>query len=66
MMQPKEHDKLAGILWLRDKWVLSYDDCPPIRALYKDYNIYDKSVRYCINGKKEDWKANNELIITSE
>jgi DNA adenine methylase len=66
MMQPKEHDKLAGILWLRDNWVLSYDDCPPVRALYKDKKIYDKSVRYCINGKKEDWKNKNELIITSE
>ena len=62
-MKPHEHDILSAILDNKDNWILSYDDCPEIRALYKNKQIIDLSARYCINGKKSAWKNKNELII---
>jgi DNA adenine methylase len=62
-MDDFHHSKMADILSKRSNWVLSYDDCPEIRNLYKDNQIIDVSARYCIDGKKTDWKGKNELII---
>jgi len=62
-MKEAEHDSLSKILHQRDNWVLSYDDCPQIRELYKDKKIIDSTTRYCINGKKTSWESKNELII---
>lgn len=58
-----DHNKMADILNKRTHWVLSYDDCPEIKQLYKNNRIIDVSARYCIDGKKTDWKGKNELII---
>lgn len=58
------HSKMADILGKRTNWILSYDDCPEIRDLYKARQIIDVNVRYCIDGKKNQWKKNcQELII---
>lgn len=62
-MTHKDHEDLALLLGDFDKWVLSYDDCPEIRTLYKDCQVIDLSARYCINGKKENWESKNELLI---
>jgi len=62
-MPPQEHFMLRNILDTRDNWILSYDDCPPIRAHYSNKTIIDLAARYCINGKKNSWKTKNELII---
>ena len=62
-MLPQEHFVLKNILNNRKNWILSYDDCPPIRAHYNDKTIIDLAARYCINGKKNDWATKNELII---
>lgn len=60
-----DHKNLAYILDMKSNWVLSYDDCPEIRNLYANNQIIDLAARYCINGKKDDWKDKNELIILS-
>lgn len=62
-MSHEDHEDLFLFLEGSNNWVLSYDDCPEIRSLYKNYKIIDLSTRYCINGKKENWKSKNELLI---
>lgn len=62
-MSEDDHKHLAQLLSSRKNWVLSYDDCPEIRELYKDQQVVDLSARYCINGKKDNWEHKNELVI---
>jgi DNA adenine methylase len=62
-MSSKDHETLAFLLLDRHNWVLSYDDCPEVRAMYQDCKIIDLSARYCINGKKDNWEHKNELLI---
>lgn len=56
------HEELASILRKRDKWVLSYNDCPEIRELYKYARIFEpEKWKYGMsNGKKSE-----ELLIIS-
>ncbi len=55
------HEELASILRKRDKWVLSYNDCPKIRELYKHARILESKWKYGMsNGKKS-----KELLIIS-
>lgn len=65
-MSEQDHVDLAKILKDRPNWVLSYDDCPEIRELYKNNQIIDLAARYCINGKKDSWAHKNELIIVPQ
>lgn len=47
-------------------WLLSYDDCPEIRELYKDFNIYSWSKRYGMtNVGGVDSKLGKELFISN-
>ena len=62
-MNYANHKQLADLLKVRPNWILSYDSCPEIIDLYKYNKIIDLAARYCINGKKENWKNKNELII---
>ena len=56
-----DHEELASILRKRDKWVLSYNDCPEIRELYKYARILEPKWKYGMsNGKKSE-----ELLIIS-
>ncbi len=64
-MKPPEHIHMASILKSTKNWILSYDDCPEVRELYKDCEVIDLAARYCINGKKSAWEKKNELIILS-
>ena len=67
-----DHRRLAACLKsTRHSWVLSYDDCPQVRALYEDWSQVDevKDVNYSITavGKKDGVKTSRkktELIIT--
>lgn len=59
----KYHHTLAAVLRsLGDKpWVLTYDDCPPIRRLYRGWaNIRPFSLRYVA----EERRNGRELLIT--
>lgn len=66
-MSVKDHKDLFSCLKddesFADNFILSYDDCPEIRNLYKDFKIIELSARYCINGKKDNWEHKNELLI---
>ena len=62
-MSDDDHFNLSVLLFNRDYWVLSYDDCLEIRELYQDHNILDLKARYCITGTKNSWKDKGELII---
>jgi DNA adenine methylase len=62
-MSVQDHVDLSKILQKRKNWVLSYDDCIEISALYSLNNIIYLDTRYCINGKKDSWENKWELII---
>jgi DNA adenine methylase len=62
-MQEKEHENLRNALAVKDNWLLSYDNAPEIRELYKDFDIQFVDGRYCINGKKDKWEDAKELLI---
>ena len=55
------HEVLAGILRNRDRWILSYNDCPAIRNLYKGFSIITANWKY---GMSND-KSSKEILIFS-
>jgi DNA adenine methylase len=56
-----DHTALALRLWDRDRWLLSYDDCRGVRALYHWANIDEISLKYsCTSGVR--W--GKELLIS--
>jgi DNA adenine methylase len=57
-----DHDTLSELLKARDKWVLSYNDCPEIRKMYKNYPIVKPEWTYGMGNSKKS----NELIILSK
>ena len=57
-----DHITLAEMLLKRDRWVMSYNDCEEIRALYKNNTI--RSVEWIYGMPKN--KQSNEVIILSE
>jgi DNA adenine methylase len=62
-MNKEDHKQLSEILYTRNNWVASYDDCDLIRDLYKQHRIIDLPAKYTINGVKKNWIQKNELII---
>jgi len=64
----EEHHKLADKLkTMKNNWVLSYDDCPPIKKLYKEWAFIKPHIMtYSIaTGSKKGANMNGkELIIT--
>jgi DNA adenine methylase len=56
-----DHNALAELLKARDRWVLSYNDCPEIRKIYKDYIIEKPQWIYGMGNNKKS----NELLILS-
>ena len=58
------HQLLSEILIKRDRWVLSYNDCPEIREMYKGYEIIDLSWSYGMNSKeKRNRDSSSEILI---
>lgn len=58
-----DHVNLKGILsGIKGKFLLTINDHPDIRELYKDFSITETQVRYTTSNIKNDIKA-NELII---
>ncbi|MBC6413341.1 MAG: DNA adenine methylase [Chromatiales bacterium] len=53
------HDQLADLLKQRDGWILSYNDCPSIRKLYKKYKQIKPRWTYGMS----DNKHSKELLI---
>lgn len=54
-----DHEGLARYLHTRKDWVLSYNDCPYIRDLYKDCRIQQVAWSYGMNARK----ASSEILI---
>lgn len=51
---------------LKSKIMISYDDSPYIRELYKDYNIHNFDFKYSMtNIGGNECKVGNELVITN-
>lgn len=57
-----DHERLAEILRERKAWVLSYNDCEKVRALYKGYTTLIPQWAYGMSKNKRS----NELLIFSE
>jgi len=56
----KDHERLAGLLQQQNNpWLLSYDDCPEIRALYPWALVKTVPVKYSITGASR----RRELLI---
>jgi DNA adenine methylase len=53
------HERLASILHTRDHWLLSYNDTPRIRELYKDCEFLPVKWSYGMSSNK----ASNEVLI---
>jgi len=69
-----DHSRLAAALRrVKGQWLLSYNDCPHIRALYADYTIHRRDIRYSLrnakgcgrgsDGKSLARKLSGELLI---
>jgi DNA adenine methylase len=58
-----DHLALAEALRTAPNWVLSYDRSPVVEALYEWADCRIIKARYSINGRKERWAANEELVI---
>ena len=56
-----DHLTLFSLLRERKNWILSYNDCPEIRSLYRDYKIHDAAWTYSMNKSKKS----SEIIITN-
>lgn len=53
------HESLHALLTKRDRWILSYNDCPEIRKMYEGYKIIEPKWKYGL-GKNKDSK---EILI---
>ena len=56
-----DHKTLANILYKRDRWILSYNDCETIREYYRNYQILNIDWVYGMNKSKRS----NEVLIMS-
>jgi len=62
-MTVAEHARLADALKTSRNWLVSYDDCPPVRALYEWATVAEVQVRYSVQGAKKKWREKSELLI---
>ena len=61
-----DHERLSNILRnIKGKFLLSYDNSPLIRDLYKDFNIIEISRQKGINNKNPKGREYKEFIITN-
>lgn len=57
-----DHKALADLISKREKWIMSYNDCPTIRELYKDNKIVSLEWGYGMSKHKQS----NEILILSK
>lgn len=56
-----DHEKLNQLLKKRNKWILSYNNCPEIKSLYSDFYCFEPKWKYGMSNDKES----RELLIVS-
>ncbi len=49
----------------KHKWLITYDDDPLIRDLFKDYRIIDMNLQYGMSQSNGSAKIGKEIIITN-
>ncbi len=60
----EDHLRLkAALAETKGKWLVSYNDCPEIRELYRDYNFFDFKRIHSMAQKYEAGKEFPELLI---
>jgi len=58
-----DHERLAECLRkAKGKWMLSYNDCPEVRKLYKGFSIEELKIKYSIRGPGKR-TTKTELLI---
>ena len=63
----KDHEDLAKILKKRKRWVLSYNNTPEVRKLYRGFRIKKLSWSYGMSDvKSRKEKHSNEILILSQ
>ena len=62
-MTLSDHLRLAEALRSARNWVLSYDDCPAIAAIYAWAKCYALSALYRVNQKRKKCVKGKELVI---
>lgn len=64
-----DHERLHGILkGLKGRWLVSYNDCGAVRALYDGYNVDEVRPRYCadkVRPRGTRRADGRELLITN-
>ncbi len=59
-----DHVRLRNTLAeIKGKFLLSYNDCPEIRELYKDFSLFDFSRTHSMAQRYEAGKEFKELLI---
>lgn len=62
---PEDHRRLAEALKAaKGKWLVSYNDVPQVRALYKGFKIESLNTSYSLNGKSRK-PVGKELLISN-
>lgn len=61
MHESFDHQVLFNSISKKTNWMMTYNNCPYIRELYKDYMIIDTSWSYGMNASKES----SEIVILS-
>ena len=61
---PDDHQRLRAALEpVKGRFILSYNDCPQVRELYKGYTIERVERRENLSGSGENKKSYAEVII---
>lgn len=61
-----DHERFATQLHqVKSRWLLSYDNCPEVRDMYGDFNIFELGWKYGMTncGKDKQSKDGKELLI---
>ncbi|OPZ83977.1 MAG: hypothetical protein BWY75_02864 [bacterium ADurb.Bin425] len=67
-MHSFDHEKLASLLQkTKHRFLITYDDCPEVRKLYRFANIKGWSLQYGMNNCSvtRESKIGNELFIAN-
>jgi DNA adenine methylase len=62
-----DHDRFAQLMsQCHHQWLITYDDCPEVRANFADYYIYEWELQYGMNNYKQPKaKKGKELFISN-
>ena len=56
-----DHEELAWHLWRRSGWLLSYNDCPEVRELYRGRRIIEPDWTYGMSGAGN--RRSREILV---